>query len=291
MYKKRYFFTLILPTLIIFTIVIVIPTVIGITYSFTDWKNKALEGFPNFVGFENYKKAFETTYTNPQSLTYTIGYTFLFSIISLITVNVLGFFLAYVLNQKFLKGKSVFRGLFFIPNLISGIVLGYIWQRIFDQAIPQLFPKFLDGESIRTSGSLGALFAMVIVYTWQMAGYVMVIYIAALQNVNQTLVEAAKIEGASKSKVFRSVVIPSVMPAITIAVFLVFSGSFKMFDLNFAITAEKVGTFLLSYDIYLTGSTNNLYAVAQAKSVIFIILVSSISILQVYITKKWEVQS
>ncbi|QZE12121.1 carbohydrate ABC transporter permease [Mycoplasma sp. Ms02] len=290
MYKKRYFFSLVLPALIIFAFVVAIPTILGFSYAFTDWDGgvgKAL----NFVGFKNFGKIFEQSATGRQPLTSTIVYTLVFSMASLVTINLFGFGLAYILNQKFIKGRNILRGAFFLPNLLSGLVLGYLWQKIFDYGITSLFPDFLNGESIRTAGRWWGLFAMVIVYTWQMAGYVMVIYIAALQNVNKTLVEAAKIEGASRFKIFRSVILPSIVPAITISFFLVISGSFKMFDLNFAIAEDRAGFSFLAVDIYKTASVDRAYGLAQAKSVIFVILVSLISVTQVYITKKYEVKA
>lgn len=290
MYKKRWFFGLVLPALIIFTLIVLIPTIMSIGYSFTDWNRENPNASLAFVGFKNFANAFKSN-----GFLERIGYTVLFAIINLVLVNLLALGLAYILNKTFIRGRNILRSIYFIPNLISGILIGYIWKRMFNQLLPEIFPsvtEYLNGKNFTTATPTSALFAMSIVYTWQMTGYIMVIYIAALQNVNKTLEEAAAIEGAGKWQTFKAVVFPALAPALTIAFFLVLSGSFKMFDLNYAITdVAKRDYRLIAVDIFQTGQIEKFYAISQAKSVIFIILVSFLSFVQVYISKKFEVET
>ncbi|UVD81901.1 sugar ABC transporter permease [Mycoplasma iguanae] len=283
MYKKRWFFSLVAPSLTVFSIVMLIPTVMGIILSFTDWQ-KGKELYDNgWVGFANYHKAFQDGVFGTS-----IWFTFVFSIVCLILVNLIGFTIALMLNKAF-YGKNLFRSVFFIPNLIGGLILGYLWQLIFDRVFIEIF----GGESLRLKSQMGGMFAMAIVFAWQMSGYVMIIYLAALQSVDKNLSEASKIEGANRFRIFKNVTLPAVMPAITVSVFLVLSGSFKMFDQNLALTDGTNNTGLLSFDIYSTAFNPaylGTYGIAQSKSFIFTLLVSAIAISQVYISKKFEVQ-
>lgn len=284
MYKKRWFFAFTLPAIFIFGVVIFLPTLLGIILSFTDWQLGNQMFKDGWVGFANYKTAF-----NDGTFTASIGYTSLFTLVTVIVVNIIGFGLATLLVKSF-KGKNFFRGVFFVPNLIGGLVLGYLWKQIFDMAFTALFKT----ESMRVASRTSAMFAMAIVVAWQMAGYVMLIYIAALQNIDQSLKEASQIEGASKWKQFTSVILPGVMPAITVALFLVLSNSFKMFDQNLSLTEGDKGTDLLSLNIYFSAyntSFRHTFGIAQSKAVIFTLLVSALALSQVTITKKMEVNA
>lgn len=284
MYSKKWFFSLIAPALIIFTIVMVIPTLLGIILSFTDWKTgqNLFEG--GWIGFVNYKQAF----ADGRFVT-SIWYTTVFTIVCVILVNVIGFSLALLLNKAF-RGRNIFRSAFFIPNLIGGLILGYLWRLIFDNIFIQIF----GGESIRLSSQFGAMFAIAIVVAWQMSGYVMLIYLAALQNVNKSLLEAAKIEGSGFWKRFLHVTLPAVIPAITVAVFLVLSGSFKLFDQNISLTEGENNSGLLSFNIYSSAfnpSYTQTFGIAQAKAFFFTIMVSAIALVQVYTTKRLEIEN
>ncbi|MBD5788562.1 multiple sugar ABC transporter permease [Mycoplasma synoviae GX11-T] len=284
MYKKRFFFGMVLPSIIVFIIVILVPTILALGYSFTDWNGRSGKDLKaSWIGFKNYVDIFKDSHFASR-----IGYTFVFSIASLLLVNIIAFALAYVLNSKLIKGRNIFRSFFFIPNIIGGLVIAYIWQSILQGVYYSIYKQ--EG-SFATLNKWSGLLSMTVVYTWQMAGYIMLIYLAALQNVSKTLDEAAQIEGVSKFKRFKSVVIPAVLPALTVSFFLVLSGSFRMFDLNFILTNERPDSSLLAYDIYTTGDINTQYGLAEAKSVIFVILVSIISISQVAISKKFEVQA
>ncbi|WP_245578676.1 carbohydrate ABC transporter permease [Mycoplasmopsis cricetuli] len=273
---------MVLPAVIIFSIVLVIPIILGILLSFTDWISGQLIFEGKWIGFNNYQIALKDS-----RFIGSIWYTFVFSITCLILVNLFGFSFAYILNKK-IKGKNFFRGVFFIPNMIGGLILGYLWRLMFDKVLDSIF-----GHSLRFGNRWEAMLAMAIVFTWQMAGYVMVVYIAALQNINKSVQEAAKIEGAGLVKSFFNVTLPSIMPAITIVLFLIISRSFQMFDQNLALTNGDNNTSLIAFDIY-SAAYNSSYGqtlgIAQAKSFIFVIVVSAIAISQVYITKKFEVQ-
>ncbi|WP_033161314.1 carbohydrate ABC transporter permease [[Mycoplasma] collis] len=283
MYSKKYFLIMVLPALIIFTIVLIVPITLGFLLSFTNWFKEQLIFEGKWIGFNNYKIAV----TDPQFID-SIWYTAAFSFLCLIFVNLFGFTFAYALSKK-IYAKNIFRGIFFLPNMVGGLILGYLWQIIFDNVLNQIF-----GHSLRFGNRWEAMVAMAIVFTWQMAGYVMIIYIAALQNINKSLSEAAKIEGSGVFRHFFSVVLPSIMPAITVVLFLIISRSFQMFDQNLALTNGDNNTSLLAFNIYSSAyvqAYKQNFGIAQAKSFIFVILVAGISLTQVYISKKFEVQS
>ncbi|VEU59281.1 carbohydrate ABC transporter permease [Mesomycoplasma neurolyticum] len=274
---------MILPAIVIFTIVLIVPITLGFLLSFTNWFKEQLMFEGKWIGFNNYKIAL-----TDQKFISSIWYTAGFSVLCLIFVNLFGFGFAYALNKK-IHGKNIFRGIFFLPNMVGGLILGYLWQIIFDRVLNEIF-----GHSLRFGTRLEAMFAMAIVFTWQMAGYVMIIYIAALQNINKFLSEAARIEGCGPFKHFFSVVLPAIMPAITVVLFLIISRSFQMFDQNLALTNGDRDTGLLAYNIYASAyvqAYKQNFGIAQAKSFIFVILVAIISVSQVYISKKFEVQT
>ncbi len=284
MYKKRWFFGLTMPALIVFGLIIFVPTVLGIILSFTDWQigNKMFED--GWTGFNNYKAAFQDG-----AFVESIGYTAVFTLVCLVLVNIIGFMFALCLVKAF-RGKNFFRGAFFIPNMIGGLVLGYLWKEMFNK----LFTDVFNIDSLLLHNRWTAMVAMAMVVAWQMSGYVMIIYIAALQNIDQTLMEASKIEGAGIFRRFRSVTLPGIMPAITVAMFLVLSNSFKLFDQNLSLTNGENGTELLALNTFHSAynpAIMQTFGIAQAKAVIFTILVSSIALSQVVITKKMEVNA
>ncbi|WP_051619068.1 carbohydrate ABC transporter permease [[Mycoplasma] collis] len=185
MYNKKYFILLILPTIIIFLIVLIVLIILGILFSFTDWNQNQLMFEGKWIGLDNYRVAF-----SDKRFIDSIWYTVAFSFLSLILVNVIGFTFAYILNKK-IFARNLFRGIFFVPNMIGGLVLGYLWQLIFDRAI---FSIFGSSPISSSANRWQVLFAMSIIFTWQIAGYVMIIYLAALQNINKSLLEVSKIE-------------------------------------------------------------------------------------------------
>lgn len=233
-----------------------------------------------WVGFSNYAKALE----NKEFLN-ALWFTTKFTVASVISINVVAFILALLLTRG-KRGSNVFRSVFFMPNLIGGIVLGYIWQLI----INGVLYKF--GVTLTYDPSYG-FWGLVLLMNWQLIGYMMIIYIAGIQNVPEDLIEAAKIDGAGPFRVLRSVTIPMIMPAVTICLFLTTSNSFKLFDQNLALTAGAPSkkTAMLALDIY-----NTFYGrvgwegVGQAKAVIFFVLVTIIAFAQLILTKSKEVE-
>ncbi len=272
---RKYFPIFTLPTLVAFTIVFLIPFIAGIYLSFTSFTTVT---DATFVGLSNYKYVFTS-----KDFGYSFLFTFIFAVVSVISVNLIAFGLALLLTGK-IKGTNFFRTVFFMPNLIGGIVLGYIWQII----INGILLKF--GYSITSDPKFGFL-GLVVLMNWQMIGYMMIIYIAGIQNIPTQLLEAAKVDGASYPTLLKKIIIPSVMPSITICLFLTITNSFKLFDQNLALTAGAPAgkTRMLALDIYETFYGRAGYeGVGQAKAVIFFLLVAVISLLQLYITGKKE---
>lgn len=275
---KRYFPLFALPTVIAFSIAFFIPFILGIYLSFTDFTTVA---DAKWVGFSNYIKAFQN-----KDFLNALWFTVKFTVISVITINVFAFALALLLTRG-KKGTNIFRTVFFMPNLIGGIVLGYIWQLI----INGILYKF--GVTLTYDAKYG-FWGLIILMNWQLIGYMMIIYIAGIQNVSTDLIEAAKIDGASPSRILRSIIIPMVMPSITICLFLTISNGFKLFDQNLALTAGAPSrqTTMLALDIYNTfyGKTG-WEGVGQAKAVIFFILVAIMAFAQLVFTRSKEVES
>ncbi len=283
---KRMFPIFILPTLICFAIGFIYPFGQGLYLSFCKF---VLPQDATLVGFDNYAKAFSDS-----GFKYSFGYTTIFTIASVIIINILAFTVAVLLTQK-IKGSNIFRTVFFMPNLIGGIVLGYIWAMIFD-AYFQSQGTFLLAE--RTYGFWG----LIILMCWQQIGYMMIIYIAGLQAVPEDILEAARIDGASKMQTLFRVIIPNVMPSITICIFLTLTNSFKLFDQNMALTggmpvifgadgAKINSTEMLALNIYSTFYISaKSRGVAQAKAVLFFILVAVIALVQLRATRRKEVQ-
>ena len=276
---KRYFPVFVLPTLVSFVTVFLIPFIMGIYLSFT--KFTTVDN-AKWAGFDNYIKAF----TQDENFINALWFTVKFTVVSVITINFFAFLLALLLTRA-IKGTSFFRTVFFMPNLIGGIVLGYIWNLLINAILGMVG---LDITYDARYGFWGLVFLM----NWQLIGYMMVIYIAGIQNIPHELNEAARIDGASSFSILRNITIPMVMPSITICLFLTLTNSFKLFDQNLALTggAPARETSMLALDIFNTfyGRTG-WQGVGQAKAVVFFIIVAAITFIQLKITSRKEVES
>lgn len=274
---KRYFPIFVMPTLIAFIVAFLIPFGLGVYLSFTDF-NTVLDAV--WIGFENYRKAF----ADPSFLN-ALWFTVKFTIVSVITINLIAFFLALLLTGT-IKGTKYYRTIFFMPNLIGGIVLGYVWLSIINSVL------YNFGVTITYSPDYG-FWGLVILMNWQLIGYMMVIYISGIQNIPGDLFEAARIDGASKLQILTNVTIPLVIPSATICLFLTLTNSFRLFDQNLALTngAPAESTTMLALNIYKTFyGRMGWEGVGQAKAVVFFIIVGAIAITQVYLTRKKEVE-
>lgn len=275
---KKYFVIFTVPTLIAFAFAFIIPFVQGLYLSFCEFTTV---GNAKWVGFENYKLAF----TEGQGFTRALGFTAAFTVISVITINVFAFAIALMLTRK-IKGTNLFRTVFFMPNLIGGIVLGYTWQQMINAILYQF-------ETTIVSNAKYGFWGLIILMNWQMVGYMMIIYIAGLQNIPTDLIEAAKIDGATSWQTLIKVKIPMVMSSITICMFLTLSNSFKLFDQNKALTngAPRNKTQMLALNIYDTFYGKTGYeGVGQAKAVVFFIIVAVIALAQLTLTRSKEVE-
>ena len=275
---KKYFPIFVLPTLLAFTLFFIIPFIMGIVLSFCKFTTVTNA---SFVGLNNYIRAF----SNKDFLN-ALWFTVKFTIVSVITVNVFAFLLAYALTRG-IKGTNLFRTTFFMPNLIGGIVLGYIWQLLINGVLARF------GVTIVSDAKYG-FWGLVILMNWQLIGYMMIIYIAGIQNISTDVLEAAKIDGATKFQTLTKVTIPMVMSSVTICLFLTLTNSFKLFDQNLALTAGGPAkkTAMLALDIYTTFYNRNGWeGVGQAKAVIFFILVGILALSQLYFTRSKEVES
>ena len=235
---KKYFPIFVLPTLAAFVIGFIVPFILGIYLSFCKFTTVT---DAKFVGVENFVKIF-----GDKNFLHSIWFTALFTVVSVITINLLAFIVAMLLTKGF-KGTNIFRTVFFMPNLIGGIVLGYIWQIILNGVLAHF------GVTLQYSATYG-FWGLIILMNWQQIGYMMIIYIAGLQNVSDDLLEAAQIDGASSWKTLWRVKLPMVMPSITICVFLTLTNSFKLFDQNLALTGGEPNhtTEMLAMNIYQT---------------------------------------
>jgi len=284
-----------LPTILAFIMVIIIPFIYGIFYSFTDWQGTGT--YSKMVGFENYKAIF----TEPAFL-HSFLKTLEFTVINIITVNVVAFVISLLVTSE-IRGRNLYRAGFFVPNLIGGIVLGLIWQFIFSSILPAIGQALHLGflsKSLLTSKDT-VMFTMVTVNTWQYAGYIMLIYVAAIQNISKSVLEAAEVDGARYWTRITRIQIPLMANAFTISLFLTLTNSFKMYDVNVALTnGGPVGVFmnkpvqsseLLALNIYQTAFKYNNMAQGQAKAVLFFIVLTVFSIIQVSYNKSKEVEA
>ena len=275
---KKYFPVFVLPTLLAFTIGFIVPFIMGVYLSFCKFTTVT---DAKFVGLQNYVKIF----TEDGTFGHALWYTTAFTVVSVVLINVIGFAVALLLTKK-IKGTNIFRTVFFMPNLIGGIILGYVWHLLLNGLLLQI-------NKTLTYSSVYGFWGLVILMCWQQIGYMMIIYIAGIQNIPGELIEAAQIDGANKGQLLKNVVIPMVMPSITICTFLTLTNSFKLFDQNLALTNGEPSNMseMLALNIYNTfyGRTG-WEGVGQAKAVIFFILVGAIAMIQNRLTRSKEVQ-
>lgn len=275
------------PLLLAFSFTIVIPFITGIFYSLTNWNGIK---YSEFVGLKNYIDMFKT----PDFL-YSLWITIIYSVINIFLVNLVAFALALLCTSA-IRGSNIYRAAFFIPNLIGGIVLGYVWQFIFNKVFTSMFA---DSASMLTDPNL-ALLAIIIVSTWQYAGYIMMIYVTGLQSVPKDIMEASYIDGSSYFHSLIKIKIPMIANTFTVCMFLTLVNSFKQFDLNLTITKGAptrivdgvaiLSTEFLSLNIYKTAILRNKYALGQAKAVIFFIVLAIVSLAQVIHNKRKEIE-
>ena len=285
-------FIFLFPLLFSFAVTVLIPLGLGIIYSFTDWNGIRLTGF---VGFSNYM----TMFKDP-AFVWSVLLTFLFVIFNMVLINVIGFMLALLCTSK-MRGINFFRASYFLPNLIGGIVLGYIWQFVFNNVLIQITSKWGMMNSI-LANTKTAFAAIVVVYIWQYAGYIMLIYVTGLTTVPKDVLEASQIDGANALTTLFKIKLPMIASTVTICTFLTLTSAFKQFDVNMALTnvtgsiADFMGSYLtngtqmLALNIYNTAITKNSYALGQAKAVLFFIILACVSIIQVRISNSKEVE-
>ena len=282
---RRYWPIFVLPTFLAFILGFIAPFAMGVYLSFCKFTTVT---DAKFIGFSNYLKIFTDA-----SFVHALWYTAIFTVVTVVLINVLAFAVALLLTKGF-RGTNIFRTVFFMPNLIGGIILGYIWQLLLNGVL-------LYMNRTLTYSSVYGFWGLVILMCWQQIGYMMIIYIAGLQAVSEDMLEAAKIDGASGWQTLTKVIIPNGMPSITTCTFLTLTNSFKLFDQNLALTGglpsviqngAKVNiTELLALNIYSTYNINKKYhGVAQTKAVIFFLLVAVLALIQQAATRKKEVE-
>ncbi len=274
---KRYFPLFVLPTLLAFTMGFIAPFLVGVWLSFCKFTtiNDA-----TFIGFSNYAKIL-----TDGTFVHALWYTSLFTIVSVVFINFFAFAIALLLTRK-IKGTNLFRTVFFMPNLIGGIILGYVWSLLLNGILLQV-------ERTLTYSSVYGFWGLVILMCWQQIGYMMIIYIAGIQNVPGDLVEAAKIDGATNWQILKNVTLPMVMPSITICTFLTLTNSFKLFDQNLALTNGEPSNMseLLALNIFSTFyGRAGWEGVGQSKAVVFFILVGIIAVTQNVLTRRKEIE-
>ncbi|SFA81786.1 MULTISPECIES: carbohydrate ABC transporter permease [unclassified Bacillus (in: firmicutes)] len=276
------------PAILFFLSIQIIPFMMGIYYSFTSWNG--VSSVAEWVGLENYIKIFK----NDPNFFNSFLFTTKFMAASVIISNLLGFGFALLLNAA-LKTRNILRTIFFIPNVIGGLLLGFIWQFIFVKGFASI--GNLTNLEVFKLPWLGdettAFWGIVIVFVWQISGYMMVIYIAALQGVDNSLLEAARIDGASNWKLLTKIIIPLILPAFTICFFLTISMAFKIFDINLSLTGGGPfnSTQSVAINIYQEAFQNNRYGLGTAKSILFFLVVAVFTTVQVIVTKKREVEA
>ncbi|GEQ34196.1 sugar ABC transporter permease protein [Marinilactibacillus psychrotolerans] len=281
--KEFTFWLFITPVLLSLTLVVILPVVMGLFYSFTNWNGL---NFTSFVGLSHYKRLL-----GDGQFLRSLWFTVKFSVASIILLNVIGLSLALLVTSK-LKSRNILRTVFFMPNLIGGLILGFIWQFIFIRVFASI-GELIGVESLQvwlaTPGT--GFWGLVILTVWQMAGYIMIIYIAYLQGVPKELLESAEIDGATPFQKFRHVIFPLIAPAFTVTMFLTLSNSFKIYDQNLSLTGGGPynSTQMVAMNIVDTAFSGNQMAYGQSKAIIFFLIVAVISLSQVYYNKKREV--
>ena len=286
-HRKIVYFIFLFPLLFTFLVTVIFPLVLGIGYSFTDWTGIK---FTKFVRFDNYISMF-----NDPAFIWSVLLTFIFVVLNMILVNLIAFLLALLCTST-VRGIGFFRTAYFLPNLIGGIVLGYIWQFVFSNVLISIT------ETSWLSQTNMALFAIVIVYIWQYAGYIMLIYITGLTQIPGDVLEASSIDGANAIQTLFRIKLPMIASTITICTFLTLTSAFKQFDVNMALTGGTgfvqnfmgsivtTGTQMLALNIYNTAIRQNNYALGQAKAVLFFIILACVSLIQVRVSNKKEVE-
>jgi raffinose/stachyose/melibiose transport system permease protein len=269
----------------IFTVVLVVPFLNGFYYTFTDW-----DGFEatKFVGISNYTKSFQDP-----TFWSTLRFTSLFVVVSLIAVNVVAFGLALIVTSK-LRSRNILRTFFFVPNLIGGVILGVIWQFIFNSALVSLANKY-DWELFKESwlqDTNKAFWALIIVTVWQSSGYMMIVYITGLVSIETEVLEASQIDGASPMRTLLAIKVPLMAQAFTIALFLTLRAGFMAYDVNVALTGGGPfrTTELISMHIFQDAFLNGNFGTGQSKAVIMFLMVAIAALVQVSISKRYEVQ-
>lgn len=295
------FWLFLAPVLFAFAMVVIVPFFMGIFYSFTSWSSSArVGGGLEFIGLTNFTESLKDP-----SFLYSFLLTFVYTAINVLAINVVSFALALLVTSA-VRGRNIYRVGFFLPNLIGGLILGYVWQFIFNNAIPGLgkawafMAPLANPDNLILASRNASIIALVVVGTWQYAGYIMMIYVAALESVPMELHEAARIDGANGWLRLKNITIPMVAQAFTITLFLTLVNSFKQFDVNVSLTAGGpstmfmgkpiFGTELLALDIYNTAFLANNLAEGQARAFIFFIVLVVISIIQVRTSKKREIE-
>ena len=294
------FWLFLAPAILAFSMVILIPFGMGIFYSVTDWTSRPQPEGLQFKGLANFAQSLKDP-----SFLYSFLLTSIYTVLNMLVINIVAFALALLVTSK-LRLKNLYRIGFFLPNLIGGLILGYIWQFIFNVVIPNfpvltaLFPGLAVPLNYMLAQRNTAVLAIIIAGSWQYAGYIMMIYVAAIVSVPAALYEAARIDGASPFKQLLHVTVPMTAQAFTITMFLTLTQSFKQYDVNVSLTGggpaanfmgkAVLGTKLLALDIYNTAFVSNDLAQSQARSVIFFLVLVVVSILQVRINKRREVE-
>ncbi|MDF2512855.1 MAG: sugar transporter permease [Herbinix sp.] len=284
---RAWYIFFVAPLVFVFTTVVIVPFMIGIGYSFISWDGMPLNE-KTFVGFDNYIGLFMD-----KRFMASAGHTVLFTIFSVLLINLLGLTFALLVTGKMI-GRNLVRTMLFMPYLIGGLILGFIWKFIFTDVF-----KFI-GEATGWQGVFFswllnpnyALLAMIIVTTWQMAGYIMIIYINGIQAMPEDIIEAAKVDGAGFWQTLLRIKFPLIMPSFTICLFLTLSNCFKIFDVNFSLTTggPNNATEMMAMNIYNEIFSLGNYGYGQAKAIIFFIAVAALTLVQVSITKKREVE-
>ena len=286
-HRKIVYFLFLFPLLFTFAVTVIIPLILGIGYSFTDWTGIR---FTKVVGLANYQAMFKDP-----AFIWSVLITFVFVIINVVMINLVGFLLALLCTVK-MRGVAFFRAAYFLPNLIGGIVLGYIWQFVFNNVLMN-YMKFSMLSQTKT-----AMLAIIVVYLWQSGGYIMLIYVTGLTQIPGGVLEAAQIDGATALQTLFKVKLPMIASTITICTFLTLTSAFKQFDVNMALTngtgsvADFMGSYLsngtqmLALNIYNTAIAKNNFALAQAKAILFFIILAVISLIQVRISNSREVE-
>lgn len=286
--KIKSFLMFALPGTFVFLCVVILPFLYGFYLTFTDWNGVA--SVKNLVGFSNYSEVFRD-----KEFWKSMGLTLKYVVLSVLLVNAVGFLFAYFLSGKIKRGQNLFRAGFFTPNLIGGVVLGFIWQFVFSQVLV----KFGKGAGIVflskswLSDPTKAFWALVIVSVWQLSGYMMLIYIAGFTGLSGDVLEAASIDGAYGWSKMRHITLPLMVPSFVICVFLTLSRAFMVYDINLTLTGgEPYGsTRLVAMHVYEKAFTARLYGIGQAEAVFLFLVVAIVSGLQVYIGKKKEVEA